>query len=63
MEKIVLYKQGNGDIRKNGVLIRISPEVNQQLEALSEETGIAKTRIADCLLKKVLKNVVVEDEI
>lgn len=64
MEKIIIQKQTGVNIRRDGVLIRISPEVNQQLDSLSEETGISKTRLADFLLKKALKAVeVVESEI
>ena len=64
MDKIIIHKQSGANIRKNGVLIRISPESKQQLEELSEETGISTTRLADFLLKKALKLVeVVESEI
>lgn len=64
MEKIIIHKQTTGSIRKDGVMIRISKEVSQQLESLSEETGLSKTRVADYLLKKALAVVeVVENEI
>lgn len=64
LNKIIIHKQSGANIRQNGVLIRISPETKQQLDELSEETGISTTRLADFLLKKALKLVeVVESEV
>ena len=63
MEKIIIQKQ-SGSIRKEGMMVRVSKEVNQRLESLSEETGYSKTRLADMLLRKALAAVeVAEDEI
>lgn len=63
MEQIKISKQCES-IRKDGKIIRISKEVDADLERLSEESGISKTRIADLLLKKAIAAaVVVENEI
>lgn len=61
MEQITIKKLNGCDIRKNGVQIRIAKDVNDQLDALSEETGYTKTKIADLLLRKALQCVVVEE--
>lgn len=64
MDKIILAKQNGSNIRKEGVLVRIAPDMNKEIDALSEETGIAKTRIIDVLLRKALAVVeVVESDI
>lgn len=61
MNKIILKKQSGASIRKDGRMIRISAEVDDKLEELSEQTGHAKTRIADLLLKKAIEQVEVVD--
>ena len=61
MEKIILKKQAGANIRKDGRMIRISAEVDDKLESLSEQTGHSKTRIADVLLKKAIDQVEVVD--
>lgn len=63
MDKIVIQKQTSTSIRKNGVQVRISQEINSKLDELSEETGIAKTRIIDLLLRKALEQVEIVEEI
>ena len=61
MEQIIIHKQTGTNIRKEGKMIRISAEADSQLEALSEETGISKARLADYLLRKAIGAVVVEE--
>lgn len=61
MEKIIIHKVHNKPIGKSGGSVWISKEVNEQLENLALETGIAKQRITDYLLKKALENTVVAD--
>lgn len=61
MNKIVIHKTTGRPIGKAGGSIWISKEVNDRLEALSDETGIAKQRITDYLLRKALEVTVVED--
>ena len=61
MNKIILKKQSGANIRKDGRMIRISAEVDDKLESLSEQTGHSKTRIADLLLKKAIDQVEVVD--
>lgn len=64
MDKIILAKQNGANIRKEGVLVRIAPDMNKKLDELSEETGIAKTRIIDVCLRKALAAVeIVESDI
>ena len=62
MEKIVIHKIHNKPIGKTGGSVWISKEVSDRLDELCDETGIAKQRITDFLLKKALKNVVVCDD-
>ena len=63
MEKILIQKQITKPI--NGACVcRVSTEVNERLDNLSEKTGISKQRITDYLLSKALDAVeVVECEI
>lgn len=62
MNKIILKKQSGASIRKDGRMIRISAEVDDKLEELSEQTGRSKSRIADYLLKKAFDLVEIVDE-
>lgn len=63
MESIIIPKQSGANIRKDGVMVRIAPDVNEKLDALSEETNIAKTRLIDVLLRKAIEVVqVVESD-
>lgn len=64
MEKIKIHKTNSKPVGKGGGSIWVSKEVNDALENLSDETGIAKQRITDYLLKKALAVVeVVENEL
>lgn len=64
MEKIIIHKQNGKPVGKNGGCVWVSKEVNDQLDAICDETGIAKQRITDFLLRKALENVeVAESEI
>lgn len=62
--KIVIAKDKQANIRKEGKMVRISKEVDDQLEELSEISGVSKTRLADSLLRKALDCVeIVESEV
>lgn len=62
--KIIIHKANGKPVGKDGSSVWISKEVNEQLEALTLETGIAKQRITDFLLRKALECVeVAESEI
>ena len=61
MEKIIIRKSTGKTIGKTGGTIWISKDVNDQLEAISDESGIAKQRITDFLLRKALAVTVIEE--
>lgn len=61
MDKIILHKMNSKPIGKGGGCIYVSVEINDQLDALADETGIAKQRITDHLLRKALEVTVVEE--
>lgn len=62
--KVTIVKDKQASIRKDGKMVRISKEVDEQLEELSEQTGHSKARIADLLLRKAIACVeVVENEV
>ena len=64
MEKIKIHKTNSKPIGKGGGCIWVSKEVNDALDNLADETGIAKQRITDHLMKKALAVVeVVDDEL
>lgn len=64
MEKIRIHKTNSKSIGKDGGCVWVSKEVNDRLDCLADETGIAKQRITDYLLKQALAVVeVVEDEL
>lgn len=64
MEKIRIHKTNSKPIGKAGGSVWVSKEVNDRLDGLADETGIAKQRITDYLLKQALAVVeVVEDEL
>ena len=64
MEKIIIQKQFTKPVRKESVQCWISKDVSEQLDSISNETGLSKQRIMDFLLKKALANVeIVEAEI
>lgn len=57
MNKIVIVKEKGNHIRRDGFQVRIAPDVNEQLDAISEETGQAKTKVLDVILRKALEQV------
>ena len=64
MDKIVIQKQFTKPVRSESIQCWISKDVSEQLDKLSNETGISKQRITDLLLKKAIEAVeVVECEI
>lgn len=54
MDKIVIVKDKANFILKDGLQVRIAPDINERLEELSEETGLAKTKVLDVILRKAL---------
>ena len=60
MKKIILEK-AEPSIRKTGKQVRVSMLVYEELERLSEETGMSKSLIADKLLRQALTAVEVVD--
>ena len=38
-------------IRRDGVQVRVAPDVNERLESISDETGLAKTKVLDVILR------------
>ena len=64
MEKIIIQKQFTKPIRSESVQCWVSKDVSEQLDKVSNETGVSKQRIMDLLLKKALDAVeIVECEI
>jgi hypothetical protein len=64
VDTIKIAKTNTKPIGKAGSAIWVSKEVNDELDQLADETGIAKQRIVDCLLKKALSCVeVIESDI
>lgn len=64
MDKIIIQKQFTKPVRSESIQCWISKDVSEQLDKISNETGISKQRITDLLLKKALDAVeVVECEI
>jgi hypothetical protein len=57
MDKITIPKQFTKPIRDESVTCWISKDISEQLDKISNETGISKQRIADLLLKKALEAV------
>lgn len=43
MDKIIIHKQNGKPVGKNGGCIWVSKEVNDTLDAICDETGIAGT--------------------
>jgi hypothetical protein len=54
MEKIVILKDKANFIRRDGVQVRVAPDVNEALESIRDETGLAKTKVLDVILRKAL---------
>lgn len=64
MDKIVIRKQSGVNIRRDGVQVRIAPDINERLDSLSEETNITKTRLIDVFLRKAMEAVeIVESDL
>lgn len=64
MEKIVIQKQFTKPVRSESIQCWISKDISEQLDKVSNETGVSKQRIMDLLLKKALEAVeIVECEI
>lgn len=61
MDKIIIHKIHNKPIGKAGGSVWVSKEVSEQLDSIALETGIAKQRVTEFLLKKALEAVVVAD--
>ena len=61
MEKIIIQKQFTKPIRSESVQCWISKDVSEQLDRISNETGISKQRIMDLLLKKAISAVEIVD--
>nr|DAW34859.1 MAG TPA: hypothetical protein [Caudoviricetes sp.] len=61
MDKIIIHKIHNKPIGKAGGSVCVSKEVSEQLDSIALETGIAKQRVTEFLLKKALEAVVVAD--
>ena len=57
MDKIVILKDKANFIRRDGVQVRIAPDLSAKLEEFSEETGLAKTKVLDVILRKALEHV------
>ncbi len=60
MPTIVLHKRKRV-YRANSTVMRVQTDLYRQLEALSDETGLASCRIANILLTEALKHVEVRD--
>lgn len=64
MEKIIILKDKANFIRKEGMQVRIAADLHERLENISEETGLAKTKVLDVILRKAIEMVeVVECEV
>lgn len=64
MDKITIQKQFTKPSRSESVQCWVSKEISEQLDKISNETGISKQRITDYLLKKACAAVeIVESEI
>lgn len=64
MEKIVILKDKANFIRMDGVQVRVASDVNERLESISNETGLAKTKVLDVILRKALEAVeIIEVEV
>lgn len=57
MEKIIILKDKANFIRKEGTQVRIAADLHERLENISEETGLAKTKVLDVILRKAIEMV------
>jgi|GEM_PF-6790429 len=64
MEKIIIQKQFTKPVRSESIQCWVSKDISEQLDNISNNTGISKQRIMDLLLKKALDAVeIIECEI
>jgi hypothetical protein len=64
MDKITIQKQFTKPTRSESVQCWISKDVSEQIDKISNETGISKQRVMDLLLKKACAAVeIIECEI
>lgn len=64
MNEIRIQKQFTKPVRSESIQCWISKDVSEQLDKISNETGISKQRITDLLLKKAIEAVeIVECEV
>lgn len=61
MEKITIQKQFTKPVRSESVQCWVSRDISEQLDKISNETGISKQRIMDLLLKKAIDAVEIID--
>ena len=61
MKPIIIQKQFTKPIRSESVQCWISRDISEQLDKISNDTGISKQRIADLLLKKAIEAVEIVD--
>ena len=61
MEKIIIQKQFTKPVRSESIQCWVSKDVSEQLDKVSNDTGISKQRIIDLLLKKALEAVEIVD--
>lgn len=64
MDKILIQKQFTKPVRSESIQCWVSKDISEQLDRISNETGISKQRITDLLLKKAMEAVeIVECEV
>ena len=61
MKKIIIQKQFTKPVRRESIQCWVSKDVSEQLDKVSNDTGISKQRIMDLLLKKALEAVEIVD--
>lgn len=61
MDKIVIQKQFTKPVRSESVQAWISKDVSEELDKISNDTGVSKQRITDLLLRKALEVVEIID--
>ena len=61
MEKLIIQKQFTKPVRSESIQCWVSKDVSEQLDKVSNDTGISKQRIMDLLLKKALEAVEIVD--
>lgn len=61
MRKIFIQKQFTKPVRSESIQCWISKDISEQLDKVSNETGVSKQRIMDLLLKKALAAVEIVD--